>query len=417
LLLPAILVLYVVFASVHAVRTPTGATGYQDAPDEEAHITQVRVIASGRLPTRAMPGVDSTDTRPSYEWHQPPLYYFLAARILPFGVKAVRFLSILIGIACIITVFRCGRIVCSDRPEIAAFAAGIAALIPGHIAITSVVNNDGLLELFFSSFLMLLCSALVDGLTVRRSLWIGVLLAGALLTKVTALMLLPVTIGWLVVLWTNGQKKSELVRSAFVIVVSVMALSGWWYARNALLYHEWLPLTAFNEAFAGTTKATDVIAGRVGVPVSGWPGYAALVANWTFQSFFAVYSTARGAQWGVPSFLPKQLYLLSGLTGITSAAGLLKIFVRNRSEVGGLQLQCLGLMGVTVSLVTFSFILFTAKYFQAQGRYFYPALMPIVLFCSIGWRGLFPTRYVEPASWLLLTFLAVFCVAFIQVTG
>ena len=54
-----------------------------------------------------------------------------------------------------------------------------------------------------------------------------------------------------------------IVRSALAIAITAALLSGWWYARNGVLYHEWLPMTAFQQSFEGTTKAVDVVSGKV----------------------------------------------------------------------------------------------------------------------------------------------------------
>src|SRR5207302_6527782 len=136
-----------------------------------------------------------------YEWHQPPLFYFLAARLVPFGTRGMRVLSIVIGVACILAIYRAARTLLPDRPETAILAAALAGLTPGHVAITSVVNNDGLLELCFSCFLLVMFSALAGGLTLRRAVLLGTILGSALLTKVTAVLLLPLALLSLLQLW------------------------------------------------------------------------------------------------------------------------------------------------------------------------------------------------------------------------
>ncbi len=44
---PLILALFVLFGVIHAFSTPLGGTGYQDAPDEAAHISYIQTVASG----------------------------------------------------------------------------------------------------------------------------------------------------------------------------------------------------------------------------------------------------------------------------------------------------------------------------------------------------------------------------------
>jgi 4-amino-4-deoxy-L-arabinose transferase-like glycosyltransferase len=427
-LLAAVLSFYSCIAVAHAMKTPVGFTGYQDAPDEAAHGAYVRQISIGRLPTRDKPGTFGSPPQASYEWHQPPLYYFLAAqtrlacnlvagRFRPTGDGCVRFLSILIGLAAILTVHRAVRIVLPDRPETAALAASIAALIPGHVAITSVVNNDGLLELCFSAFLLVLFKALVNGLTLRRSIAAGCILGAALLTKSTAVLLLPVFIVALFLFRRNGETQRSVVQCAIIVICISFLISGWWFVRNGIYYHEWLPLTAFRQSFQGTAQAADVVSGRMrGLRVSGWASYAGLVAAWTFQSFFAVYSTARGSQYGVPSYLPAQLYLLSGIAALASLGGLFRDYMRRNAVYSRAQRDAFTIASVAFALVAASFAAFTLRYFQAQGRYFYPVMLPISLAGALGLQSVVPPRYSNAISLIVVAFLAVFCLAFLRVT-
>ncbi|HLJ56289.1 MAG TPA: glycosyltransferase family 39 protein [Chthonomonadaceae bacterium] len=406
------LVFYVCIASVHAMRAPVGATGYQDAPDEGAHVSYVRFVATGRLPSQQAQSLPGDEGR-AYEWHQPPLYYVLAARLLPAGVRGMRLLSVVIGLCCILAIFGAVRVLFPDNPEAAALAAAIAALIPGHAAITSVVNNDGLLELWFSVFLLLVFAALVRGLTLQRSAMIGLVIGAALLTKATAVLLLPAALLALTILWRNGERPAAVARGGTAIVAGAAIVSGWWFARNAALYHEWLPLTLFSKSFVGTTQAVDVATGRAGLPVDSWRGYAALVAEWTSKSFLAVYSTKTGAQFGVPHFLAKQVYVVALLAAVASAAGLVRLGLRERATLSRPALGGLAIASAVLLLVAASFAMFTLRYFQAQGRYFYPAMLPIVLFAALGWQSIVPKRYFAVASGLLLVYLGTICIAFL----
>lgn len=418
LLLAAALLFYLYVATVHALKTPIGATGFQDAPDEAAHIAYARVVSAGHLPTRENPGTFGSPPQPSYEWHQPPLYYWLAALCLRSGDKGIRLLSILIGVAAILTIYRAGRVLLPDRPAPAALAAGIAALIPGHIAILSVANNDGLLELCFSGYLLVLFSSLVNGLTIKRSILLGCILGAALLTKSTAVLLLPLSVVALFLIFRRGESPRSVLQCAIILICISFAISGWWFVRNGVYYHEWLPVTAFKQSFQGTAQASDIVAGRLGgLRVDGWAGYAALVTTWTFQSFFAVYSTERGSQYGVPSFLPPQLYQLSGIVALGSSGGLVMAYMRRNTVYSRAQRYAFVIAITAFVLVAASFTAFTLRYFQAQGRYFYPVMLPITLGGAIGLLSIVPPRYSGVAIGTLLAFLMAFCLAFLRMTG
>ncbi len=415
--LPAILALYLLFAVLHANLFPMGQRGYQNAPDEPAHLSYIEVVREGRLPSLKEPGprAPSDLSYETYEWHQPPLYYVLATPFRIVSERAVRFLSILIGLGCITLIFEATRWLIPRQPMAAILAAGCAALTPGHIAITSVVNNDGLLEFFFSAWALAIIHSLNGGFTPVRARWVGVVIGGALLTKATAVLLLPLTAFTLFLMWRNGESKTNLIRGAAWVASVATCLSGWWFLRNLQLYHELLPLKAFLDSFGGTAQASDAVAGSLMPDVSGWGSYLVRVAEWTFKSFWSVYGTRQSAAIGAPRFLPAPLYQLAGVAMAVVAAGMTRLHLRRRQEFNQTQLYSLWILFAMLGLVGVVFAKFNLTYFQAQGRYFYPAMAPICVCISLGWRSVFPERYKTIASVFLLGFLCAFCVAFLRI--
>ena len=404
--LPVLLLFYSLFASFHALATPTGQTGYQDAPDEAAHVAFIRTLATtGRLPTQASSASDPQ----SYEWHQPPLYYIPGVKLLAYGPRAVRVFSILCGLFAIVLTFQIARLLIPDEPLIAVVAAGIAGLTPSHIAILSVVNNDALLEVGFSLTLLLMLQALRSGFTMWRAGWIGVAIGLTCLTKATGILLFPVLLFALFLYYRAGETPKAIFQNALWCVVVSLALCGWWYGRNYHLYGEILPIQAFNRAFGGTTLARDVMSGRVGLQADGWGGYFALVGQWTFQSFWAVYGTPRSALMGVPVFLPAPLYALFGLLSAAMAAGLTILHFRRRTIFSEAQRCEIWLLFALTALVAASFFSFILHYFQAQGRYLYPAMGAIATLGAAGWLALFPQKYRAAASGGILLFLLTAC--------
>ena len=404
--LPVLLALYLLFASFHAVATPTGQTGYQDAPDEAAHVAFVRALAtSGHLPTQASSASDPQ----SYEWHQPPLYYVLTLKLLTFGPRVVRVVSIMCGFFAIILAFQIARLLVPNEPLVAIGAAGIAALTPSHIAILSAVNNDSLLEVSFSLSLLLMLQALRSGFTLWRAGWIGFAIGVACLTKATGILLFPVLLFALYLYYRSGETlKSVFLNAAWCIGVA-LAVCGWWYGRNYVLYGEILPIQAFNRAFGSTVQASDVISGRVGLQVDGWGGYLALVGQWSFQSFWAVYGTPRSALIGVPVFLPPPIYALFGALTAAMATGLTILHFKRKTVFSETQRYEIWLLFAVIALVSVSFFGFILHYFQAQGRYLYPAMGAIATLGSIGWLTLFPQKYKAAATCGLLLFLLTMC--------
>ncbi|MCW3094913.1 MAG: 4-amino-4-deoxy-L-arabinose transferase and related glycosyltransferase of family [Chthonomonadaceae bacterium] len=409
--LPLLLLLYLGFACVHALVVPVGQTGYQNAPDEAAHVNFVRSVASFHLPTHDHPTPFSDiPVANGYEWHQPPLYYVVAAPFLVFGERGVRFCSIVFGLCALLLIYRAGRLLFPADRVVALLAVGLAALTPTHIAITSTVNNDVLLEVCFSATLLLLIGALQTGFIRRTALWVGLTIGAAILTKATGLLLLPVFGLALFLMWRSGTSWRELVRHAAVTLVIVALLSGWWFVRNQALYGQPLPLRLFAADFGMTAQAAPRAEA-----MGGWGAYYLQAGLLTFLSFWAVYGrTAHDAKYGIPEFLPEQIYLLLGIACLCAAGGMVRLHLQRRALFTTVQLQSLWLCFLTIAFVGMSYLAFIAKYFQMQGRYLFPAMLPIAVVFALAFRGAFPERWKNPASGLLLALLGATAFAFLR---
>ena len=360
---------------------PTGATGYQNAPDEAAHVAYIRSLAQGILPTQANSAGDPF----GYEWHQPPLYYRVGTLFLSLGEKGLRGLSIICGVLTLVVIYRTARLFKPDEPEFAVLAMGVAALTPTHIAITSAVNNDALLELCCSIVLYLLLTAFRSGLNGWRAVWIGIVIGCAVLSKVTGLLLLPITLLACLLMLKHGETGKTVGRGIGTIFAGFVIVSGWWFVRNHLNYGSLLPLRQFNAAFSGTMQAQTMADG-----IGGWNAYWQRCFREVFQSYWAVYSTPKGAEQGIPRFFDAQIYLLFGIVATVVAAGMVKLHFRRKKDFIGIQQHYLWVLFAFAGLVGGAFLLFLSKYYQVQGRYLFPAMLPLSLIIALGWRAALP---------------------------
>ncbi len=381
-LLALLIGLYLALGSLHAVTVPSGSSGYQNAPDEYAHRLYVESVSRGRFPSPA----DAVTEPRAYEWHQPPLYYLLAARFAGPQERGLRFVSLGLGVIGLMLIFRAARLLFPGSLTVSFLALGIAAFTPTHLALTSVVNNDGLLEVCFSWMLLVSIASLLSGFTMYRAGWIGVAIGAACLTKATGLLLFPAFLVLLLLLRRTGESPKILVRHALWTLTAAFTVCGWWFVRNGRLYGEFLPFRAFSRMFEHTALAQDVVSGKIPLGVEGWGGYARLVSSWTFQSFFAVYGTPRSAQFGVPVFLPAQVYLLAGGVVLLAGYGLTRLHFEADTETSPTQRFAFWLLFFVLGCVTLSFAAFVTKYFQAQGRYLFPAMLPISILLAAGYE-------------------------------
>ena len=64
----------------------------------------------------------------------------------------------------------------------------------------------------------------------------GLLLGFAVLTKTTALGLVPFALATLVIVGRRDSKRSPAFAAALGLFVVFVALTGWWFVRNLILY-------------------------------------------------------------------------------------------------------------------------------------------------------------------------------------
>ncbi len=390
-----ILALHLGLAVLYNWATPFGNNGYANTPDEGAHFQYVEYVAKEwRLPV--FEGYEGV----GYEAHQPPLYYFLSAVVYHLtggSGKGVRLLSTLCSLGVVALVYLTVRRLFPERPLLALGAMAFTAFLPMHIAIGSAVGNDALTNLLFAGALYLVAVLLAEPPQIRTLLFLGAVVGLALLTKATAVLLFPISVVALSLSALRGSAGwSGALRASGLVVGIALAIGGWWFVRNALLYNDPLLQRTFVEVFAGTARAQNFLEAGM-----SFGEYLRLVADWTFRSFWFAYGTPRTANTGLPNFLPSSVYL--GLLGWQILV-LVGLVLRWRAGFSQSQRDWLWVSLLTLGLVALTFGLFIRVFFQAQGRYFYPALLPIAVFNALGWEGLIPPKWHRTAFIGLMLF-------------
>lgn len=413
--LGAMLLLHIILAVIYANLTPYRTPGYLfiaksrpwskipdiGAPDERQHANYVIHILAGQglpvyqvmIPDPAHPGTMTRNPNLDevYEYHQSPLYYLVAAgygRMVGLDAQAaqdprqglrLRYVNAVFGAGTILGVYFLG-LWGLRRRDVALLAAGIAALLPMNVALSGAVSNDPLLFCICTWTLAICARCIQDGWTLGRALLVGALVGLGLLTKTTALALIPVV---LTALWLRRPRVRDAIASAALAIVLVLP----WWLRNQRIYGDPLGLRSFQELFAGAPKAPDLIA-LLG-PVTYWVDW---VGWWTVRSFFGVFSymdiflNERGNAYTGPATAsgpaaPNTLYRLLMAALFLACCGFVAALLK-RQESGAKRVHALN--GVFLLLITGLFVRYNMSFFQGQARYFYPAIGPIALGLSIG---------------------------------
>jgi hypothetical protein len=277
--LVAIVAVFCILGAAHSVIVPLF-----EAPDEIWHFSFVRILATQRaLPVQPTEGKDVW----LREAGQPPLYYLVAASFIapldssdfpgfvrfnaahpavtpglhsdatnifihtlhekfPYrggvlAVHVVRLLSVLWGAGTVVGAYLVAREVAPGRPGLALATAAITAFNPHFIFISSVVNNDVCAACVCTFGLWLAVRLKREtGVFPKRSdktpVSLGIVLGLALLTKMSALALVPlVALALGLVWWRERDGRALLVRGT--VVFGLAGVVGvWWYVRNWALY-------------------------------------------------------------------------------------------------------------------------------------------------------------------------------------
>jgi 4-amino-4-deoxy-L-arabinose transferase-like glycosyltransferase len=273
----------------------------------------------------------------------------------------------------------------------ALLAAALVALNPQFLFTSALVTNDALLAALGAGALWLAVDGrrqTADGSTEiinedsgqrsavsgrergeqggRRTavnaLLLGLLLGLALITKQSAVLLLP-----LLPLAAWRQAPGRRARLAYLGLAGavIVAVSGWWYARNAQLYGDALGLGAFRAEF--TTQPWEWR------DPAAWAG-----ALWQLhESFWARFGwmSVRAPSWLYAAYALLALAALAGLAGSAVAA-------RRRGATLGIPLAVWVLPLLALGW-TLSFAL-TAGLVAWQGRFLFPAVAAVALLLARG---------------------------------
>jgi hypothetical protein len=393
------------------------ATPIFEPLDELRHYALVKRLADGEgLPVQ-VPGVDSPWRQ---EGNQPPLYYALAAAAtfwvdasdygshwllrsedlnigLPSGpgdkfwfyhtriedfpyqrttlaVHLARWLSLLMGAGTVVVTYRLAQKLLPETPAAAPLAAALVAFNPEFVFVSAQVSNDALINLLGMIMAYLLAALWLERFSPRRS-WLIAALAGLIaLAKLNGLPVLAAA--GLVAAARAGRDRAwrPLLALGAACVLGVLLLSGWWYARNLILYHDLFALDVMNSYVSSRSLTLwDALREYEGFHFSYW-------------GVFGLVNIA----------LPYDLYRFYGALVLLAAAGL-GLWVGRRRLSGWLRLTPAWLLSGGLLLAAFYW---SAKSSGPIGRLSFPAIGASALLGAAGLLALAPARV---RGWLAST--------------
>lgn len=425
-----LLVGYVALALLYAVVTPLF-----EKPDEQWHFAfAMYLVETGRLPVQRVEGRDHLAEQ---EGSQPPLYYALLAGLLkgagldelgegyaaltvpnPYyggrpgawhdnanqflhgpcqgacqqtatAVYLGRGLSILCGLLALVAAAAALRLAFPDEVALHLGVVGVMAFNPQFLHISSSVSQDALTVAMVNLAFALALWWWREP-TGRRALALGAVAGLAALAKPSGLSALVTGGLWLLVAgrvpWSVRLRHGLLFGAAFA------GVSGWWFARNLMLYGE----------ATGTAIHLRVYGAEIAPPT-----VSSLRAEWqaVANSFWASFG------WGGlnPSdAIYRAARTMALLLGLLSGVALVR---RWRAWGEGARLL-VGFSLFHLLLVGFLLQRWMLLTVAPLGRLLFPALLPISLLLVLGLASVLPRRWQRPAVGGYLASWAAICLLF-----
>ncbi len=406
------LLVYFVIGLQYAALTPAW-----QVPDEPAHYNYIRYIAENG----ALPVLESGDYNQTYlsqltsenfppevsieplryESWQPPLYYLLATPIfLLFGgaLLPLRLFSLALGAGVIVFAYLAARELTDDK-WLPVIAAGFIAFIPQHVAMMAGVNNDSLSEFLIAIGLWLILRANRLGF---GNWFLGFAIGLAFVTKANAYVLAPVAGVMLLLVWRRSGLRMQsadasrtpfaqtsrmhpsaslrtssaptFVRSALIIFVPALLIGSLWWGRNLYVYGwpDFMASIRHESVVVGQPRTSEWIAQFGAMEV------ARRFAQTTFQSFWGQFGWM-----GV--VMDRRVYLVLLIFTVGLVIGLT---LSRLTPHASRPIQRDGLIILTVSaLLTLAlYLYYNISFVQHQGRYLFPALIPLALAAAASLR-------------------------------
>ena len=197
---------------------------------------------------------------------EPPLFYISSAFIYTLFIKIfslrtvysiLKILPILCGAFQIEICYRALKTVYPKREDLQAFGTIIGGFIPVNIFVSQFIGTEPIAACFLS-LVILYAFKLINSNTEPKAgffLSIGTFLGLSVLSKITALILIPPL---LLIIFVTFFKRYSLTkeciflttRNSAIVLVTVFALSGWFFIRN---YYEFGKFIITNTSYWGNS--------------------------------------------------------------------------------------------------------------------------------------------------------------------
>lgn len=310
----------------------------------------------------------------------------------------MRLSSLLLAVLTIGVGWFFGRTIFPEQKIVAVALASFLVFLPMYMHTNTSVNADVLTTLLVSLYFLVLAQIFCQQASIGRLVALSSLLVVAVLTKPTALFIIPTSVvAFIISLTRRFQWKPQILASLLALVAVLAGISA---------------VTLFQLTEGGRGIATfsfSSVRFKLGVDYFNQISGADLlhIIRWSFISFWGLFGWA---DIPIPFSWVRVLWLVCTLIGVGIIIFLgEQIFdLRKGSRLKPQQKDILlilffSLIFALVSLYTPIIATQSLTRWGAQSRYLFPALLPIALYFFLGFQQLLPSR-VKPLAlpiWLI----------------
>lgn len=328
------------------------------------------------------------------------LYYLLNACILRVlsleqvrdEMYVVRGMSILCGTFVVFLALCIARDLFPTQPLLMFGIPLFITFVPQFSAMNGAINNDKLVEVFVASGLFVMVKILQAGLTVPRVVLLFAFPALALLSKRTAIFLLPLLVIFWIVLWWKGSLgiRMHVVLAAIFLAIGLGAYALMWKSG------EFNDFIEQHVIWAPNYWVKYMLFDPARYSVAALKHYAKffIVLYWSFWAVFGYMTIHLHYLW----------YVMVAITQMVAIGGLLRLVRLLKLKRLVLEpWKCKTLYLFAVSIVLMVMIPFlrsnifvatlTPSSSLTQGRYLFAIIIPIGVLTMVGISTLIPPRY------------------------
>ncbi len=397
-----------------------------EAPDELAHFSYVAHLVKNRSLPRQQSGV--TDAS-----HHPPLYYIVAALVssvadysnptgsfrsnpqfvwgqgdghdpnaalhhtdetfpyrgVALAAHLARGVSVAAGAATVVCTYAIARRLAGQSSTLGLLAATFVAFNPQFLFISGSINPDSMVAMISTIALWQLLRTFERPMRWEGWALTGLLCGFAVLTKSSAVIITAMT-GLMLILsaylhrsWRMLWQGVPAFGAAFVVI------SGWWFARNWILYGDPLGWQVFLSNWTAVRRYGPVT----------WPTVREFVSV-QFRSYWATFGWMTIP---APGWYYRAVQIACGMSLLGWMRGLRQGCREGIPHFGMREpLSLIALVVYPLLQEAFQFrsiFMFDGSWYQ--GRYLFPAIAAISTLLALGLRNLIPNRAMSIATGVL----------------